>query len=192
MKILWDVDTQYDFVYGSLQVPEADKITGKFKEAIDHFESEGYAVMGSVDVHVGKEADFPLHCIKGTKGQMKIPETQGDILYVSDKKYEPDALEMVVEEVKAGRRIYLEKDGVDMMQNPNTEQLMKMLDVTEAYLIGLATNICVYAADKAFKSMGIKTYLVEGATKGLDTPDSTEAGALENMLNNGTEMYKIR
>lgn len=192
MKILYDVDTQNDFMMsdGNLSVPDAMDIIPNLKTTIDHFVEMGYNVMGSVDAHTGPEANFPLHCIKGTYGQEKIAETDGDIVYVSDHEYTSEALDMIVDEAKDGRRIYFEKQDTSVFDNPNFEPMMKKLGVEEAYIMGVATNICVKHADDAFKELGIKTYLVEGAIKGLDIPGCTEQGELDEMLMTGTEMYR--
>jgi len=198
--IVWDVDTQNDFIMpnGTLVVPGAYEIIENFGKALEHFENKGVPILGSVDAHTGpelipgtKDQYFPLHCIKGTSGQQKIAQTQADILYVSDQKYSNDALDMVVREAEDGRRVYVEKQEVSLLANPNAEQLIKKLGVEEVYMMGVATNICVKAAYDAFKDMHLKVYLVHDAIKGLDLPGNTEKGALEEMLKSGAEMYRF-
>ncbi len=39
--------------------------------------------------------------------------------------------------------------------------------------------------------MNIKTYLVDGAVKGNDFPDSIEESVINEMLSEGTKYYKI-
>ena len=199
-SIVWDVETQNDFIMpdGTISVPGAYEMIENFGKAIYHFQKKGFPVLGSVDAHTGPELIpgtedqyFPLHCIKGTKGQQKIASTQGDILYVSDSKYHNDALDLVVNEVMDGRRVYIEKQGLSLLSNPNTLDLIEKLGVEEVYLMGVATNICVKDAYDAFKDMKKKVYLIPSAIKGLDIPDNTEKEGLEYMLKSGAEMYKF-
>ncbi|MEA3514951.1 MAG: cysteine hydrolase family protein [Nanoarchaeota archaeon] len=199
-QILWDTDTQNDFIMpdGTLSVPGAYGMIENFGKAIYHFQNKGIPVLGSVDAHTGpelisgtKDQYFPLHCIKGTKGQQKITSTQGDILYVSDNKYTDNALDLVVNEVMDGRRVYVEKQGLSLLSNPNIIDLIEKLGVEEVYLMGVATNICVKEAFDAFKDMQKKVYLIHSAIKGLDIPGSTEKQGLEYMLKSGAEMYRF-
>ena len=199
-SIVWDVETQNDFIMpdGTLSVPGAYEMMENFGKAIYHFQKKGIITLGSVDAHTGpelipgtKDQYFPLHCIKGTKGQQKIASTQGDILYMSDNKYTDDALDLVVNEVMDGRRVYIEKQEFSLLANPNATDLIEKLGVEEVYLMGVATNICVKEAFDAFKDMQKKVYLIHSAIKGLDIPDNTEKEGLEYMLKSGAEMYKF-
>ena len=199
-KILWDVDTQNDLILpgGDFSVPGAYLVADNFGRAIRHFEKKGFPVLGVVDAHIGRESvigtrdeNLPLHCIKGTFGQLKISQTQGDILFVSDQVYSDEAIDLVVVEIKAGRRVYFEKQQQSQISNPNIPMIMKKLGVKEVYFIGLLINVCIRLADLAFKSMGIKTFLVEGAVHGVDFPDSNVAVVTGEMFEEGTEYYKF-
>jgi nicotinamidase-related amidase len=199
-KVLWDVDTQNDLILkgGEFAVPKAYLMVNKFEQAIKHFEKLEIPIMGVLDAHISRESvpgtrdeKLPLHCIKGTVGQQKIKQTQGDILYVSDHQYTPETLAAVEKEVLKGKRIYFEKQQQCQSSNPNIRPLFESLGVKEVYFIGLLTNVCIRFADKFFKSMGIKTYLVAGAVKGNDFPDQTEQSVIAEMLREGTEFYNI-
>src|SRR5947209_18986798 len=85
--IFWDVDTQYDFMRadGKLYVPEAEQIIPNLKKLADYGHAHGIRVIASADDHVVGHAEisatpdwkttFPAHCLRGTPGQKKIPET---------------------------------------------------------------------------------------------------------------------
>ena len=205
-EIVWDVDSQNDFINpkGSLVVPGAYEMKQNFADALQYFKAKGTPILGSVDAHTGPELIpgtedqyFPLHCIKGTWGQLKIPETlQGvglyDILFVSDNKYTPAALDMIADEAKNGKRLYFEKQGIALAENPNAAELFARLGVKKAYLMGVATNICVEAADAYFRDLGIQTYIVESAVKGMQLENGdTGKKSIERMLNGGTKIYRI-
>ena len=85
--IFWDVDTQYDFMKadGKLYVPEAEHVIPNLKRLTDYAHSHGIRIVASADDHVMSHAEiseqpdwkttFPAHCLRGTPGQKKIPET---------------------------------------------------------------------------------------------------------------------
>src|SRR3989442_3991639 len=85
--IFWDVDTQYDFMRadGKLYVPEAESIIPTLKRLTDYAHTHGIRIVASADDHVAGDAEisdtpdwkttFPPHCMRGTPGQTKIPET---------------------------------------------------------------------------------------------------------------------
>jgi len=200
-KILWDIDTQNDIILptSNFAVPGAYKMVQQFGEAIKYFENQGVPVMGVLDAHTGKESvpgtrdeNLPLHCIKGTSGQRKIKETDGDILYVSDHPYEDCALDLVVDEIKSGKRIYFEKQCQSCESNPNIAYVVKKLGVKEVYLMGVLINVCVRFSDSMFKKLGVQTYLVLDALKGVDFPGDTVADAISQMTKEGTKLFEYK
>ncbi|MBS3143924.1 isochorismatase family protein [Candidatus Woesearchaeota archaeon] len=199
--VLWDADTQKDIILKSSKfaVPGAYKLMNNFGKAISYFEKKGVLIMGSVDSHVSYESypgtrdeNLPLHCIKGTTGQLKIKSTQGDILYVSDQKYNQDALDKVIVEIKQGKRVYFEKQTQKCETNPNIEYVFKKLGIKEVYIMGVLTNVCVKYADEYFKKLGIQTYLIKNAIKGKDFPGDTEEEAIKEMIRTGTKFIFYR
>src|SRR3989442_9632993 len=85
--IFWDVDTQYDFMHadGKLYVPEAERIITNLQRLTNYAHGHGIRIVASADDHVMGHSEisdspdwqstFPAHCMRGTAGQMKIPET---------------------------------------------------------------------------------------------------------------------
>src|SRR5438128_8882949 len=85
--IFWDVDTQYDFMKpdGKLYVPGAQDIIPNLKRLTDYAHTRGIRIVASADDHVMDhpeisdkpdwQSTFPPHCMRGTSGQKKIPET---------------------------------------------------------------------------------------------------------------------
>src|SRR5438094_4238061 len=85
--IFWDVDTQYDFMHaaGKLYVPEAERIITNLQRLTNYAHGHGIRIVASADDHVMEHSEisdspdwqstFPAHCMRGTAGQMKIPET---------------------------------------------------------------------------------------------------------------------
>src|SRR5690242_16769147 len=85
--IFWDVDTQVDFMHasGKLYVPGAESIIPNLKRLTDYAHQHGIRIVASADDHVAGHRElsatpdfkqtFPEHCMHGTEGQKKIPET---------------------------------------------------------------------------------------------------------------------
>src|SRR3989475_13053269 len=85
--IFWDVDTQYDFMHadGKLYVPEAERVITNLRRLTDYAHGHGIRIVASADDHVighpeisdkpDWQRTFPAHCMRGTAGQKKIPET---------------------------------------------------------------------------------------------------------------------
>ena len=85
--IFWDVDTQVDFMSpaGKLYVPDAAAIVPALARLTDHAHRRGIRIVASADDHRPGHPElsdtpdfvstFPDHCMHGTPGQAKIPET---------------------------------------------------------------------------------------------------------------------
>src|SRR3989441_12785105 len=103
--IFWDVDTQYDFMKadGKLFVPDADHIIGNLKRLTDYAHAHGIRIVASADDHVAGHPEisdtpdwkttFPPHCMRGTPGQKRIPETAlRNPLVIEPARLDPKAL----------------------------------------------------------------------------------------------------
>src|SRR2546430_11018755 len=103
--IFWDVDTQYDFMHadGKLYVPEAERIITNLQRLTNYAHGHGIRIVASADDHVmghpeisdspDWQSTFPAHCMRGTAGQKKIPETAlGDPLVIEPARTDAKAL----------------------------------------------------------------------------------------------------
>lgn len=178
--ILWDVDTQVDFMLpdGKLYVPEAEQTIPAMRRLVEAARAAGVVHVASADDHeltdpeiVGDgEADFantfPPHCLRGTRGAQRIPETeQLDPLPLSLTPYPPGLVPGLVE----GRReLLLLKKNFDVFTNPNCDPLLDALDPDEIVVFGVATDVCDDAAIRGFLRRGRRVAFVEDAARGLD------------------------
>jgi nicotinamidase/pyrazinamidase len=150
--ILWDVDTQVDFIEpgGKLYFPGAEKAKPAMSQLVEAARAAGVVHVASCDQHElsdpeiaeqpDYEATWPPHCLLGTRGAEKIPET---------KQLDPLPLPLVpvpaaiLRRLLEGRReILIPKKQYDPFANPNTETLLDVLDPREIFLSGVATDIC--------------------------------------------------
>ena len=176
--ILWDVDTQVDFVLpsGRLAVPDAVEAAPAMARVVAWARSTGIVHVASADDHeltdpeISETPDFvstyPPHCLRGTRGAHRIPETeQGDPLVLSHVAYPP----VVLRELAAGRReILLLKKSFDVFTNPNADALLDALDPSEVIVFGVATDVCDHAAIVGLLRRGRQVAFVEDAARGLD------------------------
>ena len=109
---------------------------------------------------------YPPHCLRGTRGAQKIPETeQSDPLPLSLTPYPPGLVPGLVE----GRReLLLLKKNFNVFTNPNTDSLLDALDPDEIVVFGVATDVCDDAAILGFLQRGRRVKFVEDAARGLD------------------------
>jgi nicotinamidase/pyrazinamidase len=173
VKVLWDVDTQVDFVlpHGKLYAQGAEETVPAMKRLVDAARAAGLVHVASADDHeltdseISESPDFrttyPPHCLRGTRGARKVPETE-------QEDPVPITLELLPERYFAGREFLLLKKNFDVFTNPNTERLLEHLRPEEIVVFGVATDVCDDAAIRGFLSRGLSVTFVEDASKGLD------------------------
>ena len=173
MKVLWDVDTQVDFMYpdGKLYVPGAEHSIPAMQRLVDAARASGIVHVASADDHeltdaeISDEPDFlntyPPHCLRGTRGALKIPETE-------QEDPVPFTLELLPERYLEGREFLILTKTFDVFTNPNTDVLLDRLDPDEVVVFGVATDVCDDAAIRGLLARGRKVTFVEDAARGLD------------------------
>ena len=172
-RVLWDVDTQVDFVHadGKLAVPDATAAVPAMARLVEWARGAGIPHVASADDHeltdseISETPDFgstyPPHCLRGTRGAEKIDATrQADPV--------PLALTDVPERWLRGREFLLLKKSFDVFTNPNAERLLALLDPEEVVLFGVATDVCDDAAIRGLLARGRTVTFVEEASRGLD------------------------
>lgn len=180
--ILWDVDTQVDFMLpeGKLYVPGAERTAPAMRRLVEAARAAGVVHVASADDHELTDAEisgspdftttYPPHCLRGTHGARKIPETdQQDPV--------PITLEPLPERYLGGREFLLLKKSFDVFTNPNTERLLDWLDPDEIVVFGVATDVCDDAAIRGLLERGRTVRFVEDAARGLDEGRTAAATA---------------
>jgi nicotinamidase/pyrazinamidase len=172
-RILWDVDTQVDFMLpdGKLYVPGAEETAPAMRRLVRAAREGGVVHVASADDHeltddeISTEPDYsttyPPHCLRGTRGARKIPETEQDDPV-------PIGLGDVPERFLRGREFLLLKKHFDVFTNPNTERLLERIDPDEVILFGVASDVCDDAAILGLLDRGRTVRFVEDAARGLD------------------------
>src|ERR671933_2780841 len=176
--VLWDVDTQVDFMEpeGKLYVPGAEETAPAMKRLVDAARAAGIVHVASADDHeltdpeISNDPDwrntYPPHCLRGTRGAQKVPETeQDDPLPLSLVPFPPG---LVPDLVRGRREILLLKKNFNVFTNPNCDPLLDALDPEEIVVFGVATDVCDDAAILGFLQRGRRVRFVEDAARGLD------------------------
>ena len=188
-----DVDTQYDFMdpRGNLYVPDSEKIVGNIEKLLAFARKNGLPIFGSVDAHNPDDPEmetvggpFPLHCIKGDKGQEKISASAPlNPLWVENRKYTADELESIFSHQG---EIYFEKQSFNLFDNPNARIVLDRFKLFVVF--GVATDYCVKAAVLGLLEMGKTVYVVKDAIKPV-APESGEE-AIKEMKKKGAKLIK--
>lgn len=172
-RILWDVDTQVDFIHpgGKLSFEGADSALPAMARLVEGARRAGIVHVASADDHELTDeeisetpdwsATFPPHCLRGTRGAERVTET---------KQLDPVPLGLgpVPEHWLRGREFLILKKHFDPFTNPNAEVLLELLDPEEIVLFGVATDICDDAAVNALLDRGRRVAFVEDAARALD------------------------
>jgi nicotinamidase/pyrazinamidase len=193
--VLWDVDTQIDFMLpdGKLYVPGAEETVPAMQRLVAAAREAGIPHVASADDHeltdpeISSDPDFlntfPPHCLRGTRGAEKIPETeQSDPLPLSLVPYPPGLVPGLLAE---RREILLLKKNFNVFTNPNIDPVLDVLDPDRIVVFGVATDVCDDAAIRGFLQRGRRVTFVEDAARGLD--ESRVAASLRFWRDAGVE-----
>jgi nicotinamidase/pyrazinamidase len=188
--ILWDVDTQRDFMLpgGKLYVPGAEGTLPAMRQLVDAARRAGIVHVASADDHeltddeISETPDFsttyPPHCLRGTRGALKVAETE-------QEEPVPMALHPVPDHYLRGREFLLLKKSFDVFTNPNTDGLLEHLRPDEIVVFGVATDVCDDAAVRGFLERGLRVRFVTDAARGID--DDRVKACTTDWANRGVE-----
>jgi len=179
--IFWDVDTQADFMLpgGKLYVPGAEKLIPNLKRLTDAARQGRVLMVGDMCQHTPDDPEFerfPPHCVAGTSGAKLIPETRADkVLFIPNR-----AGESIPADLSPFQQVILEKQTLDVFDNPNTETVLhRILRFTERdaefFVFGVATEYCVRLAAKGLLARDRRVALVQDAIETLRAEDGRKA-----------------
>ena len=151
-RVFWDVDTQVDFIDpdGKLHVAGAETLVGNLAALTDFAHANGIRIVGSSDSHAPTDDElsatpdfvdtYPPHCLAGTPGQQRIPETAlCDALVVEPDDATADVLERLQDHPGD---ILFHKRYFDVFTNPNVGAVVDALAIGEVVLYGVALDVC--------------------------------------------------
>jgi nicotinamidase/pyrazinamidase len=150
--VFWDVDTQLDFMLpsGTLHVPGAEDLLANLGRLTAAARGLGIPVVHTADDHDLTDAEiaregadfvdtFPPHCLRGTAGVERVPET----------KPGPETVEVAwdgtgldLEAVRSAPEILLHKKRFDVFSNPAAGPVLAALAPERVVVYGVALDVC--------------------------------------------------
>jgi nicotinamidase/pyrazinamidase len=182
--IFIDIDTQIDFMLpqGCLYCKDAEQLLPLLKQLTLFAQSHRIPILSSVDAHTADDPEFqqfPAHCVKGTPGQRKVPETLTTAPVII-----PDRASFALPGYS--EQVIIEKSSLDIFSNPNTEVFLAQLKRRELMVYGVATDYCVKAAVLGARIRGYDVKVIEDGIKAT-VPERSQQ-ALEEMRRAGAEI----
>ena len=182
----FDVDTQFDFMdpRGSLYVKGAQEIRGRLQQLIAYAREHGIPILSSADAHPPDDPSFdewPPHCVVGTAGQPRIPETQ-----VPNASVVPNRPGAFAPPREWPAQIIIEKVEYDASTNANFAAILQALGERRFVVFGVATEYCVRSTVLSLLRIGCEVELVIDAVKAIDETSGREA--VEEMVEAGAEL----
>jgi nicotinamidase/pyrazinamidase len=189
MRVFWDVDTQVDFLRpdGKLYVPGSEAIVPALRRLTQWAAEHQVLVVASADAHHESDPEFqhwPPHCLAGTAGQQKIPETG-----LPRQLVLPNHPAEIPADLSSWQQVVLEKQQLDVFTNPNTESLVEQLGRPDVVLYGVVTELCVAQAAAGLLRRGCRVTLVEDAIAALD-PAKARA-LLDEYVRQGAHLARV-
>ena len=175
----WDVDTQHDFMRrdGALHIPGSEAIISLLGGLTRFAHDKGIPIIASADDHSPADRElsdhpdftdtFPPHCLRGTPGQERIPETALSAPLVIEP--EQHAAFAGRPELARGGDILIHKHRFDVFSNPNVIPLLRALDPDVIVMYGVAVDLSIRHAIEglARHRPHARLYLVVDATRAI-------------------------
>ena len=151
--VFWDVDTQFDFLSpnGALYVPEAETLIPNLQRLTRRAHDLSIPIIADSDDHEWTDAEisanpdfkttFPPHCMRGTPGAERIPETRQSWTLVAGHQ------RLSLQEIRVGldrpqARVLILKKTLDVFLNPKTEAILEFLRPESVVVYGVALDFC--------------------------------------------------
>ncbi len=164
-----DIDTQRDFLEpsGCLFIPGSGRILANLARLTHTAREQNLLVIATSCAHTLNEQDpepFPPHCLVGTDGQRRIPETDwpgGEILA-------PDR--QLADGSPRPAHLTIEKTRYDVFSRPDAAAIFERYgELRPTFVVyGVATDYCVRAAVLGLQKLGHQVAVVVDAVWAID------------------------
>jgi nicotinamidase/pyrazinamidase len=175
--ILWEVDTQADFMLpgGKLYVPGAEKLLPNIRKLTDRAREGRVFLVSHGCFHTPDDPEFktfPPHCVKGTPGSEYVPEAlTTKVIRVAN---EPEA--KLPDDLSRYQQILLEKQTLDIFETRHAEELLQRLPANAEFLVfGVVTEYCVRLAARGLLGRARRVALVRDAMETLNAEEGSKA-----------------
>jgi len=175
-------DIQMDFLPGgALPVLDGNLVIPVLNDYIKMFNEAKATIIASRDWHpsnhrsfITKGGSWPPHCVQNSEGakfspDLKLPE----IVLVGSKAMDPK------------KEAYSIFDGTGLAEKLKAEGIKRIL------IGGLAAEYCVLNSVLDARKMGLETYVLSDATKGLNVKSGDVDRAFETMALRGAKLVTV-
>ncbi len=186
--VFWEVDTQADFMLpgGKLYVPGAERIIPNLRRLVDAAREGRVFLVSDACVHTLEDEEFkvwPPHCLSGTPGAQIIPETLTENFHLIPNR----AGARLPVDLGKFQQVVLEKQTLDVFDNPNTEAVLERLDREAEFIVfGVVTEYCVRCAASGLLDRGRRVAIVTDAVETLNPADGRRT--LEELTARGARL----
>src|SRR5439155_502408 len=175
---------------GKLYVPDAEQLIPNLKKLTDYAHGHGIRIVASADDHVPEHAEisanpdwkttFPPHCLHGTPGQRKIPETTlRDPLVIEPAPQDSAALVTKVRNHRGD--ILFHKHRFDVFSNPNVLSVLDVLEAMIRPMVGHRSS----AMEKLLQGVAPKLATVCRTARPVFIGTTSATGFMEMAVRNG-------
>lgn len=186
--VLMDVDTQEDFMlahgaFGKLRgIASVERIIPNLKRVFDYAAERHLTTILATDAHVPDDPEFstygfPAHCVVGTSGFLRIPET--DLIPSVVVANEPDAFSSPLPQTDR-LVVMVHKQHFAVGTNPNFPKVIEALGPCHVFATGVASNGCVKQSILSLLDLGVSVSIVVDAV-GPDIHEEPGRAAIEEL-----------
>jgi len=178
VPVFWAVDLQADFMLpgGQLYVPGSEKIIPNVQRLVEAARRGRLPLVSEADAHSADDPemrDWPVHCLQGSPGAELIPEASlpGRLVVPNRNNFS------LPKDIGAQQQVLLEKNTLDVFDNPNTDALIARLRAEaspaplEFVVFGVVTEYCVRYAAEGLLSRGNRVTLVGDAIQPFEADE---------------------
>lgn len=200
MKALIIVDVQNDFLPGgALAVPQGDEVIEPINQLAARFpiliatqdwhpehhgsfaaNHPGKEVGDIVELNGLQQRLWPVHCVQGTPGAEFHPGLENI-----------RAAHIVRKGTDAQVDSYSGFFDNNRQKSTGLAELLKQLGVSTVYIVGLATDYCVKFTALDAVQLGLRTYVIPEACRGVNLQPDDSDHALAEMQAAGVELISL-
>jgi len=164
---------------GKLYVRGAEKLLPNIQRLTDAARQGRVFLVSDACVHAPGDEEFkqwPPHCLRGTEGAEIVPQALAQTFFTIPNR--PNV--KVPRDLSKVQQVILEKQTLDVFENPNTEIILQRLnnftDPDAQFIVfGVVTEYCVRLAAKGLLQRKRRVALVSDAIETLKPADGQKA-----------------
>jgi nicotinamidase/pyrazinamidase len=160
--VFLDIDTQIDFMLpeGTLYLEDSRNIFGNLHRLLEYALLNRILILQTADTHTKDDPEFstygfPAHCVAGTPGWRRVPET-----YLLPDLVIPNREDAWHPPLTAERVILIEKPSFSIASNANALRFVEALRPCHFVTFGVATEGCVRRSILSLRSLGFEVSVV--------------------------------